>query len=60
MHTQTNPGESEEFARLDGAILGLLVTPYNSDFSSRRTTRARGPKMRSHGRSPYPVMSTTP
>jgi hypothetical protein len=29
MHTQTNPGESEEFARLDGAILGLLVTPYN-------------------------------
>jgi hypothetical protein len=25
MHTQPNPGESEEFARLDGAILGLLV-----------------------------------
>lgn len=29
MHTQTNPGESEEFARLERAILGLLVTPYN-------------------------------
>jgi hypothetical protein len=28
MHTQTNPGESEEFARLEWAILGLLVTPY--------------------------------
>ena len=27
MHTQPNPGESEEFARLDGAILGLLVDP---------------------------------
>jgi hypothetical protein len=25
MHTQPNPGESEEFARLDGAILGLLI-----------------------------------
>ncbi len=25
MHTQTNPGESEEFARLDGVILGLLI-----------------------------------
>ncbi len=25
MHTQPNPGESEDFARLDGAILGLLV-----------------------------------
>lgn len=29
MLTQTNPGESEEFARLERAILGLLVTPYN-------------------------------
>jgi hypothetical protein len=29
MHTQTNPGESGEFARLEWAILGLLVTPYN-------------------------------
>lgn len=29
MHTQTNPGESEEFARLEWAILGLLVTPHN-------------------------------
>jgi hypothetical protein len=27
MHTQTNPGESEEFARLEWAILGLLTTP---------------------------------
>jgi hypothetical protein len=27
MHTQPNSGESEEFARLDGAILGLLVDP---------------------------------
>jgi len=25
MHTQTNPGESEEIARLDGVILGLLI-----------------------------------
>jgi hypothetical protein len=28
MHAQTNPGESEEFARLDGAILGLLVSTF--------------------------------
>jgi hypothetical protein len=25
MHTQTNPGESEEIVRLDGVILGLLI-----------------------------------
>lgn len=29
MHTQPNSGESEEFARLDGAILGLLVDPHD-------------------------------
>ena len=29
MHMQTNPEESEEFARLEWAILGLLVTPHN-------------------------------
>jgi hypothetical protein len=29
MHEQRSPERSEEFARLDGAILGLLVTPYN-------------------------------
>jgi hypothetical protein len=29
MHTQTKPGESEEFTRLEWAILGLLVTPYH-------------------------------
>jgi hypothetical protein len=27
MHAQTNPEKSEEFARLDGVILGLLVDP---------------------------------
>lgn len=29
MHTQTNPRESEEFARLEWAILGLLSTSYS-------------------------------
>jgi hypothetical protein len=28
MHGERSPGESEEFARIDGAILGLLVNPH--------------------------------
>jgi hypothetical protein len=29
MHVLTNPKESEEFARLDGVILGRLVNPHD-------------------------------